>query len=293
MNHVVTLTAIALMACGRVGFDRPPLHDAFDPIGPIDPGELPPFGAATRVEVSQVGTDEDDVCLTADMLEIFFESDRGGGPDIWTARRASIDGPWQAAERIDAVSTGGADEHPFVTRDGLTLYYQALGLNGRPDIFISTRPDRQSSFPAGIPVGALNTDADDEAATTSASELVLMLSSTRGGGASTLYEARRSTLSAEWGVPVQVAELSTSARTHAPHLDDPGLVVYFQRNVAYDMFWSRRPDLDSPFGPAVPLVELDSPDPETDPWVSPDHRTIYFIRDINGDKDIYVATRPE
>ena len=194
---------------------------------------------------------------------------------------------------VAEVSGPGEQAHPEISRDGLTLYFQdATGATN--DIHVTTRPDRDAAFGAPVRVDELSGDEDDDSVTTDASARVLVLASLRGGRTTrTLFEARRGSTAAPWGVPVPILELTVDAETHAPHLDDPGLVVYFQRFVGgRDLFWAERASLTSPWGPATPLSELNTTGDEYDPWVSPDHRTIYFVRDLGGDKDIYMATRP-
>ena len=93
-----------MAACGRLGFD--PAGSAGDAAGPGSadatamadaapdaPPPTGPFGLAAPITELNSG-DDDDPTLTADMLEIVFDSGRTGGGakgggDLWTATRAS------------------------------------------------------------------------------------------------------------------------------------------------------------------------------------------------------------
>ena len=69
------------------------------------PGVFPtgPFGTPELVPISGASYRDDDITLTGDMLEIFFESDRVtlGNGDIYTSRRASVNDAWSLPARID------------------------------------------------------------------------------------------------------------------------------------------------------------------------------------------------
>jgi Tol biopolymer transport system component len=82
--------------------------------------------------------------LRHDGLEIFFYSARagGGGTDVWTATRDSVDAPWSTPVNLGApVDTSFTDIHPYVSPDGATLYFSSnrTGAIGGLDLYVSTR----------------------------------------------------------------------------------------------------------------------------------------------------------
>ena len=46
-----------------------------------------------------------------------------------------------------------------------------------------------------------------------------------------------------------------------------------------------------PFGPPMPITELNTSSREQDPWLTPDLRYIMFSSDSGGRMDIYEASR--
>jgi hypothetical protein len=81
-----------------------------------------------------------------DGLEIFFFSMRTGGlggSDIWVATRQSVDDVWDVPVNLGApVDTAGADFHPQISGNGLTLYFASSnpdGDCGGYNLFVTTR----------------------------------------------------------------------------------------------------------------------------------------------------------
>lgn len=70
---------------------------------------------------------EIDPSISADGLELFFESRRSGGhglADIYVSRRASKDDPWGPCMNIGApVNTANWEQSPSISADGLSLYF--------------------------------------------------------------------------------------------------------------------------------------------------------------------------
>jgi hypothetical protein len=291
----------SLAACGRIGFDTssgtgpPDARDGGDsslgdPLVQVDPRTLPPFGTPQLVSVSEPGSEDDDPCLTRDQLEIFFDSARMGGNVLFTARRATLTSAWSTPEPMTALNFAPA-EHPYVSIDGLRIYFTS-GVNATSDLWMATRPDRDSPFanPARIP--NVNSPEEEAMGAVDASERVLMFSSARGGVViDDLWESRRASISDPWGPPVAVTELNTATYDRAPHLDDYGLVTYFER--ASELRWAIRTSVASPWTIEGAVDEINAmPSDESDPWLSPDLRTMYFVADTSTTtKDIYVVTR--
>lgn len=77
-----------------------------------------------------------------DGLEIVWDSTRTGtlgGPDIWTAKRSSVDEPWGTAEHLGNGINGPAPEsRASLSWDGTRLMFGS-GRSGAGDIYTSTR----------------------------------------------------------------------------------------------------------------------------------------------------------
>jgi Tol biopolymer transport system component len=79
-------------------------------------------------------------------------------------------------------------------------------------------------------------------------------------------------------------------------LVDQDLTMYFQSDRASgigssDLYLARRASVGEAFAAPELITELCSLLSDTDPWVAPDQRTIYFASDRSGNMEIYQATR--
>ncbi len=292
---------ICLAGCGRIGFDTAADAassdatggDAGVPLVTVDPASLPPFESVQLVTALSSGADDDDPDLTRDQLEVFFDSHRAGSSDLWTARRATVTDGWSAPDPISVLNTVANEEHPAISQDLLTLYFTS-NRTGDADVWFATRPDRSSPFGAPFQLANVNTTIDgDRMGSIDALDLSLFLASERGAAFDRLYESRRSGSAAAWPSPVLVPEVLTTAGDPSVHVDDRALAMYLvQDAMGSDLFWTKRTMPGAAWAATVPLVELNTPAAETDPWLSPDLRVIYFVRDTGpGTKDIYMATR--
>lgn len=104
------------------------------------------YGAAVAVPgVNSTATDAQPN-VRRDGLEIFFFSDRHGtigGPDIWSASRASTSDAFGDPVNLGpAVNSVAADTRPSLSWDGSTLYFGStrVGGEGDSDHYVSTRP---------------------------------------------------------------------------------------------------------------------------------------------------------
>ena len=79
-----------------------------------------------------------------DGLEIVFDSTRPGtlgGPDIWTAARASTSDPWPEATHLANLSSPAPDTRASLSWDGTFLVFGSAreGGEGQADIYVSSR----------------------------------------------------------------------------------------------------------------------------------------------------------
>ena len=110
--------------------------------------------------------DEGFVSISADSLELYFSEYqvlRPGGlgdRDIWVARRGSPDDPWGTPVNLGfGVNTGYADTHPFISDDGLSLFF----VSDRPggftrtgwDIWVTTRKTVSDSWITPVNLGPI------------------------------------------------------------------------------------------------------------------------------------------
>jgi len=263
-----------------------------------------PFGAPQVVaELGSAGNNDFKETLTADRLEIYFVSNRPGGPgnqDIWTAVRASTADPWGIPTCVLELSSPSTETGAAVSGDGLTIWLGSsrAGGKGGVDIWVSTRAARGMAWSTPSPVAELNTPNDEFPRPTAQGGL-LMLPSYRGppNNKYQTFTTSRPALDATWASPTAVTEVDTSGINTDAFLDDQGLLLYFSsdRLVAtdQDLYVARRTDVGSAFTDFQPITELNTAGhAERDPWLSSDQREIYFSSDRgDGTLKIYRATR--
>ncbi len=307
--------------CGRIGFDPDDAATVMDGAaedGRIDAaGDAAPdardaavtlpttaFGTPQRLDLLSSPEGDDDPTLTADMLEIYFESDRmTGAGNIWVARRDSITAPWSAPELVTELSSDRGETSPNVSGDGLTIWLGSQrdsmnpgAIGGDHNIYVATRPDRSSPWSTPVIVPELNSIYLDAPGSLSADGLSLVLHSRRRPSEiPDIFMATRATLESPWDVAFR-DDLSSDRRDISPFLWGRGHVVFFTANLPetvgrLDIWQAERPTLADPFGPAEPVPGINTPLDEEDTWLSPDGRTIFFASAPDGDNDLFMATR--
>ena len=253
------------------------------------------FGPPVMVSISQAGTNEDDVTLTGDMLEIFFESNRVPmfEGDVYTATRAKITDDWGPPARIDVLSTMFSESSMEISTDGLTMYFSSTrtGTLGGQDIWVSTRPDRSSPWIAPMHVLELSSQQGDYNAQPW-SATVLYLGSDRPptlGGSSDVYRATRATANDPWDAPARVPGHDTPIYEGEAFCDSARSIWY--TGPGGDDLFRSDPAPDGTYMAPIRIDEIASPADENDAWLSPDLTTIYFTSNRNGTLDVFMATR--
>jgi WD40 repeat protein len=109
------------------------------------------FGAASPiVELNDAAANDIQPNVRKDGREIVFSSNRVGGvggPDIWSATRASVSDPWSAPANLGSnVNTGFGESRPSLSWDAQQLLFGRAGPpgtgeggTGMSDIYVTTR----------------------------------------------------------------------------------------------------------------------------------------------------------
>jgi hypothetical protein len=253
----------------------------------------------------------DNPTLTADLLEIFFTSERAGNGDVWFARRADSRQAFGAPAPIDEVNTSLFETSCAISADGLTLWFGSdrPGGVGSTDIWVSSRPNRTASWSTPVNVVALNTAAEDIPRPPGQHGLVMPLSSKQSIAAPyQTFLAARAGSGAPFGAPALVGELAFADRSTVDgFLTEDGLTLFFSSSPLQfltdgggpavdggglptaDLFVAWRQSVNDPFSATQPLDDLNTPGDERDPWLTADGKTLYFTSDRDGALDIYTA----
>jgi Tol biopolymer transport system component len=244
--------------------------------------------------------------LSADGLTLYFVSTRNGSDDIWFATRPDASSPFGAPMALPGFNTGGAENGPSISSDGLSLYFNTDVFTGAgfglADIYVSTRPDLSSSFGLPSPVlggVSLPFPSHDQEPYISKDGLSLLFASNRSGGAGDfdIWVASRPDFTSPFNPPVNVAEINSPFEDSAPTLTADGLTIYFHSTRpggvgGFDLWMATRPDPSSVFGPPVPVSLVNTPASEGSPDISGDGSVLVFSSNRPGgvgSSDIWLA----
>ncbi|HEX6275548.1 MAG TPA: hypothetical protein VFZ53_21050 [Polyangiaceae bacterium] len=248
--------------------------------------------------VAELNTElgEDNPTLTADMLQIFFTSNRDGDADVWFATREFTSDLFGEPRRLAEASTDDDDTSPAISLDGLTLY---VGLNERPDglgnydIWALERTTRTGGWSELAHVAELNSAEDDIPRPTAVNGTVMPLGSRRGLEGYRTYLAVRPSPDEPFAEPELASELGVDGQNAVDgFLTEDGRVLFFSSAAsegAGDLYYATRPSSTEPFGDPVAITDLNEVSDERDPWLSPDGRWLYFATDREGTLDIFVS----
>lgn len=218
-------------------------------------------------------------------------------------------GPWGTSERIGSPNTQFAELCPFISKDGLSLYFfsNRPGGSGGNDIWVSERSDTDAEWGPPQNVAALNTPFDEHGPWLSRDGHALYFNSSRplGHGGLDLYVSRRRHTHDDlgWEPPVN---LGSSVNGPANDIS-PSVLVNEETGTETLLFTSDRPggvggdDVyssvrqdDGSFGPPTLVAALSSP--AADRLPSPRHDGLEIFITSNrpggmGALDLWVATR--
>jgi len=99
-------------------------------------------------------------CISSDGLSLYFASDRPGGYgsyDIWVTTRETTEDSWGPPVNLGPkVNSFLYDNHPSISSDGLTLYFDSyflFGGYGSADLWVTTRVTKNDPWGEPINLG--------------------------------------------------------------------------------------------------------------------------------------------
>ena len=212
--------------------------------------------------------------LSSDGLELYFSSRRPGayGPqnkqDIWVTRRAYKGADWGNPMNLGpTINTSSSDWLPWITSDGLELYFSSdrPGGYGNSDIWVARRINTNDEWEEPVNLGpVVNSTAIDCYPCLAPGGLVLFFSDydntpirPGGHGRSDMYMTRRKSTADPWEPPVNLGlGINTSSYDCQPRISPDGSVLYFT---------SSRPDSSVVPGntdiwqvPITPIIDLNN-----------------------------------
>jgi hypothetical protein len=263
---------------------------------------LPTFGAPTMItELSDLGALDDDPTLSQDLLEIYFNSDRSGDLEIWRSTRSSVTAAWAAPTLVRELGAVGSDQTPELSADGLTMWIASrrAGGAGDHDLWVSTRATVTTPWSTPTPVTELNTASSEQSPRVLPDGLRLAFTSDWPGvpePENTLWIASRTSSTGPWTTVEQLLGLGTPEGEIGAQLsEDLRSVVFYSDRPAsagsWDFFVAERATPAGAFGPARPIVELNSPEDDQDHWFDRTRSVVFFAsrRPAGGALNLYVA----
>jgi serine/threonine protein kinase len=150
-------------------------------------------------------------CISADELSLYFFSNRPSGygkVDIWIAKRATPNDPWQEPINL-SINSLHNENHPSITKDGLELYFfsDRPGGYGDFDIWMTKRTTINDPWQVPTNLGkTINSPRQEVYGGISPDGLALFFDSDRNGGVSTehLWIATRTNRSSDWSEPMHL-----------------------------------------------------------------------------------------
>jgi len=193
--------------------------------------------------------------VSADGLTLCFNSNRPGGYgrfDIWMITRATKNDPWGAAVNLGPkVNSSSSDADPWISADGLELYFSSKrpGGYGDFDIYVTRRTTQDEPWADAVNLGpTVNSAYGDGIPYVSPDGLILFFADIYycpvrpgGYGGADMWITRRATLSDPWQEPVNLgSKVNSAAHDFLSRLSPDGQTLYFctERDGTYDNWQS-------------------------------------------------------
>ena len=256
---------------------------------------IPTFSRVSVVApISAPGTIDDDPSLTADLTQLYFDSEREGGlggEDVWRSVRSDRNQAWGAPEIVAELNSPDRETGIALSANGMSVWFSSnrTGTIGGLDIYVATRSTVAEPWSAVARVDELCTADDDLVSAVDGSETTLYLARRSSADSDyDLYVSER-TENGLWGAPAAISELNTTgAESDAfPVERDMGLLY----SKAEDLVIARRGSGSDPFRLAEALSGLNSPEDDRDPWATDDVSYVVFSSNRSGEYSLYEAWR--
>jgi hypothetical protein len=206
-----------------------------------------PFGVPVRdTSFSTSGGAESKISITENGLYAVVASSQGGGAggtDIWQSTRGNTGAAWGALSRMHTMglATTNSELDPFVTPDGLSIYYAPTSTTGPQRIVVAKRANTNAAFANVTDVTPLNGGLSGNFdPVVFANERVVVFASSRitnGAAADNIYYAVRASAGAAFDTPTLVPGVNSDFDDGDPHISSDGCRIYFSRRVGGGVDW--------------------------------------------------------
>lgn len=197
------------------------------------------FGEGAAIPNLDTNSDESRAALSADEKMMVLSSNRDDNASFAFYYVASSTANVFASPNKDHMgmvnALPGQHYDPFLSGDGLRLYFAPVPDNDKQHLWFSSRATTASDFLAPVKMAGVNSASDYDAdPVLSPDELVLLFSSDRAAGAglddNNLWYATRTSALSTFGAPKLVPTVNGNEQDGDPHLSADGCTLYFASN---------------------------------------------------------------
>lgn len=224
----------------------------------------------------------------------------GTDEDLFMASAQVGDGvAFHNVTALSGLNTGSGEGTPFLSYDGLSLYFYANreGGPGDRDLWFSTRASVDDDFEAAEQVPGVNGGSYDHLPWLSDDERRIYYTTERDGGLgrSDIWTASRASKTEPFSGHELVRGINTEHREDAIAFSPDRLTVYFTTDRAtdgdLDIWRATRKSRSNDFGDAEEVVGLNSDTEDTNLALTRDGKRLYFSSGRGGKQRLWVATR--
>lgn len=197
---------------------------------------------------------------------------------VWAVQAIEPD-QWTEPVPLTEINSEYHDKAPFLSFDGLTLYFARE--NGYTTIYQAIRPEPSGLFTMVEQISTLNYPGHVSYPWVSPDNLRMYYYQTEGS-ARLLKFTERAAINEPWQPGIDISELNILGGVANPSLTPDELTIVFTGldllggQDGYDIWMATRPDKNSPFSNVTNLTEVNSSAWDFHPSVSPDGLTLYF-----------------
>ena len=209
-------------------------------------------------------------------------------------------GPWSPPSVVSEISTPGEESSPFLSADGLRLYFTAFNGSAEMDFHVVARTEPAGPFSSPVALSDINGPGDEYYIWLSPDELEVYYASDAGNASSLLdlwSASRTSTAEAFSNAGILSGVSDVDAEDLGVWVSPDGLTLWFSstRWGDLDIGIATRASISDPFGSAGFRNEFFTGNFETAPSLLPDQLTIFYAADTGGQggMDIFTGTRDD
>ncbi|MHC4312577.1 MAG: LamG-like jellyroll fold domain-containing protein, partial [Planctomycetota bacterium] len=221
---------------------------------------------------------------------------------VWsfTTRDVSYWELWTEPMPVTELNTEYADWNPFLSFDGLSLYF-AIGRTPDYYYFRIFEATRQKPYGPFTSVNEILRSTSQHVFSPWVSTDYLRMYYFAQKESPILWQLKvseRASVNDSWPLGADISELNVLGKVAGSKLTADELIIFFASydipggEGGYDIWMATRPDMNSPFDDITNLAEINTASNEVSPSVSPDGLTLIFQSNLNGDWQLFKATRP-